>query len=81
MTPTPDRGEYPRALSQEEENAIASLRRLAKRWPPTLTLFSAAGSLVVTHTYDDLGPYEGGEFEKHVKATIRGIPNDGGDPW
>lgn len=64
----------------EERKAIASLERLAKRWPDSLMLFSAASSLVVvrpewsrradqTMTEDD------------VLARIYGIPNDGGDPW
>ena len=71
----PDRG-YPRALNAEERNAIARLRRLAESWPQTLTLFSAAGSLCVVHTFD---PRD--DFAAVVKANIDGIPNDGGDPW
>lgn len=56
-------------LSSAEEEAIKTLEKLAKKWPKTLMLFSWSGSLVVVRQ-------RGGE----VLATIRGIPNDGGDP-
>ena len=36
-----------RPLTVEEEKAIASLERLARRWPDSLTLFSWFGSLVM----------------------------------
>lgn len=68
-------------MTKEERNAVRSLQRLAKRWPDTLWLFSASGSLCV------LKMDENGERVKttnqavdqaHVVATID-IPNDGGD--
>lgn len=68
------------ALTPEERNAIASLRRLAKRWPRTLTLASMDGSLVVYRTgderFDDL---DGGDRTDAVIADdFHGIPNTGG---
>jgi len=34
-------------LTKEEKNAIAALKRLAKRWPNTLWLFADGGSVNV----------------------------------
>jgi len=62
-----------RDLTRDEENAINALKRLAKRWPQTLHLFSWSGSLVVMDA--SMVP-----SEKAVFTTIVGIPNDGGDP-
>lgn len=68
-------------LTKEEEKAIASLKRLEKRWPDTLWLFSASGKLCVmrkgegghhptTHT--------GGVDADYIVDTVD-IENDGGD--
>lgn len=67
-------------LTHHEEAAIRSLERVASKWPGSLKLVSAAGSLVVVFTGMDLGP-DGKLTEDKVLATISGIPNDGGDPW
>lgn len=56
-------------LSSAEEEAIKALKKLAKKWPQTLMLFSFNRSLVVARG-------RSGE----ILDTIRGIPNDGGDP-
>jgi hypothetical protein len=64
----------------EEQKAIDSLGRLAKRWPKSLTLFSAAGSLVIVRT-DRVREADSRMAEDDVLAHIYGIPNDGGDPW
>jgi hypothetical protein len=73
----------------EERRAIATLRRLAKRWPKTLWLFSANGSLNVMR-YDADGktamtsavgqyhPLTEAVDQAYSLATID-IPNDGGD--
>lgn len=37
----------PVLLTVEEERAIATLKRLAKRWPKTLWLYSGSGVLIV----------------------------------
>lgn len=68
-------------LTDEERRAIASLQRLAKRWPKSLTLFSWSGSLVVYHTADkDQFVLGGVEANDLILEAIDGIPNDGGDP-
>lgn len=59
-------------VTKAEQKAIASLERLAKKWPKTLTLFSWSGSLCVFKSADDGHPC-------HI-GGISGIPNDGGDP-
>ena len=62
-------------LTDEERRAIASLERLAKRWPPSLLLFSWSGTLcVMPADWDRTSPNES------VITYIEGIPNDGGDP-
>lgn len=57
-------------LTPEEERAIAALRRLAKRWPQSLRLFGASGTLQVRKG-------EGGAQTE--VATILEISADGGD--
>ena len=68
-------------LTKEEKTAIAALERLAKRWPKSLWLFSANGTLCVMKK-DSSGrkvqtPH-GGVDSDYVATTI-GIENDGGD--
>ena len=58
-------------LTAEETRAIQSMKRLAKRWPRSLTVFGQSGSMVIIHTADD-PPWR-------ALATISGIPCDGGD--
>lgn len=71
-------------LTGEERRAIASLERLAKRWPRSLMLFSASGSLLVLrndgHSVERLGSRDAAEQYATILASIDGIPNDGGDP-
>ena len=71
-------------LTTEERAAIAALRRLAKRWPASLTLVSMDGGLQVVRT-DAYHAINGREFlpgperqEACVVADIDGILNDGG---
>lgn len=69
------------ALSPEERKAITSLRRLAKRWPDTLWLFSGAGAVAVMRRREDgeKAMTETGAFDPaYIVATVD-IPNDGGD--
>ena len=71
-----------RELTDEEAKAIASLQRLGKHWPRSLTLFSAAGQLIVIRTDTQARSLADTRMtEADVLATIDGIPNDGGDPW
>ncbi|WP_107328101.1 hypothetical protein [Agrobacterium pusense] len=70
--------------TEEERRAIATLKRLAKRWPDSLWLFSASGSLCVMRNRQDgqraLSGDSGqdGADSDYCLATID-IPNDGGD--
>jgi hypothetical protein len=68
-------------LSAVEQSAIASLRRLAKRWPKSLMLFSWSGSLCVVKLDEDgNSPLHSHDPCDHIICTIEGIGNDGGDP-
>ena len=62
-----------RQLTADEKRAIASLKRLAKKWPQSLKLFSWSGSLVVMD--ESMDP-----SNDAILDEISGIPNDGGDP-
>lgn len=79
-------------LTDEERSALRSLRRLAKRWPKSLWLFSASGTLHVMRTGPngkrvmrrDTHLFASGEADPEVtdqRASIGtiDIPNDGGD--
>lgn len=62
----------PITITPEEAAAIRSLKRLARKWPQALHLFSWAGSLHVTKRNSN--------DQDALIAHIDGIPNDGGDP-
>ena len=68
-------------LTKEEEAAVRSLKRLAKKWPKSLWLFSASGTLwVMKYKPDGERAMDGfGVDQDYVLAKIDGIPNDGGD--
>lgn len=69
-------------LTKKEKNAISSLKRLAAKWPSTLWLFSASGTLRVMRAGKDgeqIHLKGGGVDPKFIVATISEIPNDGGD--
>lgn len=73
----------PIEATAEEERAIRSLERLARRWPSSLWLFSASGVLNVMRKGPDGGhAFLGGEGSGidpgYSLATIS-IDNDGGD--
>lgn len=70
-------------LSAAEVAAIKSLERLAKRWPGSLWLYSASGTLWVMRT-DDNGMQahlSGGRsgIDPGYSVTAINIQNDGGD--
>jgi hypothetical protein len=69
------------SLTVDEAKAIRDLRRLARRWPRSLTLASMGGSLVVFHTGDDRwgASLPGERAEAILAENFIGIPNDGGD--
>jgi len=68
-------------LTPEEKKAIAALKRVAKRWPESLWLFSASGTLHV------MKKNEQGErvmlssdgVDPDFAITSAYIENDGGD--
>jgi len=64
-----------------EEQAIRALKKLAKRWPSSLWLFSAGGTLTVMRTGIDGQMFvssHGGVDPDYTVTTID-IPNDGGE--
>lgn len=69
-------------ITKEEQNAINTLNRLAKRWPESLWLFSVAGQLLVMRKGPDgehVQSETGSVCPDHEVAHIAGIDNDGGD--
>ena len=70
--------------TNEERRAIATLKRLAKRWPDSLWLFSASGTLNVMRLRQDGEKARGGDnapdaFDPDYCLAPLDIPNDGGD--
>lgn len=65
----------------EEARAIRALQRLAKRWPKSLWLFSASGSLNVMRANrdGDRAHVSGGGMDPAYSLATINIPNDGGD--
>ena len=69
-------------LSAREKRAIADLQDVARRWPRTLWLFSASGSLNVMRKGPDgehVTVAGGGMDQRYSVGHITGIDNDGGD--
>jgi len=67
--------------SDEEQRAINSLKRVAKKWPKTLWLFSASGTLWVMKRGlegERVKNRDGGVDKDYIIESID-IPNDGGD--
>lgn len=67
-------------LTREERNAIATLRRLARRWPKSLMLMAGTGGLAVIRTADYTSGRLQGSGGSFTIETIA-ILSDGGDPW
>ena len=77
-------------LTQDEEKAVKALKRVAKKWPKSLWLFSASGTLTVMKKNSEgkraivggaVGPaggVGGGVDPEYIVDSI-GIENDGGD--
>ncbi len=76
-------------LTKEERNAINSLKRLAKRWPKSLWLFSAGGELHVMkcnkagdRAITPPGPNHflvTESVDPDFSVCTINVPNDGGD--
>lgn len=68
-------------LTKEETAAINTLKRLAKKWPKSLWLYSASGTLWVMR-HDENGEKAMNHlsgFDGDAAITSIDIPNDGGD--
>ena len=69
-------------LTKEEKSTINTLKRLAKRWPESLWIFSAPGGLHVMR-YKQSGEravmQNGAMDPNYIVDTISGIEHDGGD--
>jgi hypothetical protein len=67
--------------TEEEKRAIAALQRIAKKWPKSLWLFSASGSLCVMRTLQggEHATERHGEIDPDYHLATIDIPNDGGD--
>lgn len=71
-----------RPVTAKEQRAIDALQKVADKWPNTLKLFSAAGTLLVLSADENFaGPGNEALAQDAPLATIYGISNDGGDPW
>ena len=73
-------------LTDDEKRVIGALKRLARKWPMTLWLYSASGSLNVMrcnsegkHAVSDRGLDQHGGVDPAYSITVIDIPNDGGD--
>jgi hypothetical protein len=62
----------PFILTAEETLAIETLKRLGHRWPKSLRLFAASGTLTVMRANAEPTP-------DAVIEWVEGIPCDGGD--
>jgi hypothetical protein len=68
-------------LTPEEERAITTLKRLAKRWPESLFIASMAGTLCVMRN-DERGMHpetDGGGIDPEYMIDSIDINNTGGD--
>jgi hypothetical protein len=66
-------------LTAEEKRAIASLKRLAKKWPITLWLYSGSGSLTVMRKVNGKRAMTGASYDQSAIIEHVDIESDGGD--
>ncbi len=66
--------------TEEERKAIAAFKRLAKKWPKTLWLFSGSGTLNVMQKRDgERVMTSDGGVDPDFSLSVIDIENDGGD--
>lgn len=70
--------------TDEERKAIAALKRLASKWPSSLWLFTASGTITVMRMGEDGAPVyaeDGGVDQRYILDRIDPllIRADGGD--
>jgi hypothetical protein len=69
-------------LTKQEQDAIRIFRALANKWPDTLWLFSASGSLHVMKcgkNGEHIHNQDGSVDHNYVVGTVDGISSSGGD--
>lgn len=66
-------------LTPEEKRAIATLKRLAKKWPDSLWLYSAGGTLNIMRKIDGKRAFCGASPDSDTIVDTIEIENDGGD--
>ena len=69
-------------LTEREEKAIKSLKRLAKKWPPTLWVFAGNGGLHILRTGKNgevVLTESGAVNADYGVGSVEGIYADGGD--
>lgn len=67
-------------LSAQEREAIAALHSLSKKWPKSLWLFSASGSLLVMKKKKGVrATTRHGAMDSEAAVATIDIENDGGD--
>ncbi len=68
-------------ITKEEEKAINALKKVAKKWPKSLWLFSASGTLHVMKKGENGEQVHLNNFSMDPDYTITSIDiqNDGGD--
>ena len=68
-------------MTPDERLAVAALKRLAKRWPPTLWLFCDGNGLKVMRRGPDgeRVTTPRGEMSQEAIVDVIDIPADGGD--
>lgn len=67
--------------TKDEKRAISALKKVAAKWPKSLWLFSASGSLCVMRSGpngDQIVNSGGGIDQAYLIVSVN-IPNDGGD--
>lgn len=69
-------------LTKEEKAAISALKRLSKKWPPSLWLFANGLHISIMRTGkngEHVTDGEGGGFNQDYRVDSVDIDNDGGD--
>ena len=68
-------------LTDKERNAVVLVRKLALKWPKSLWLFSASGSLWIMKKNEDgeKAMLSNGGVDPDYQIALVTIENDGGD--
>lgn len=68
-------------MKMTESEVIASLRKLEKKWPAGLWLFSTGNSMSLMRTHKNGSRHDpkNGSMDSKLQVTSFNISNDGGD--